>query len=166
MGEAARNFSNPVELQRRIGREITLSQVESIALECLKQIASEGRQATQPELCAATGVGYQQGTLPAILRRLEDKGYITRTFYQRGMQVHITSTGQSTAAPRCTAPHWRNRTDRVQSPAIHTVRQRDHSTASLIEMEARRSGKHMSDFLADLVYIGWHAYQAEKEQEA
>jgi hypothetical protein len=33
----------------------------------------------------------------------------------------------------------------------------------MIEAEARMSGKSHSEFLADLVYIGWHEYQAEKE---
>jgi hypothetical protein len=35
----------------------------------------------------------------------------------------------------------------------------------MIEAEARLLGKSPADFLGDLVYIGWHGYQAEKEEE-
>lgn len=160
MGEVVRAFDGPVSLNRHIG----LTAIESIALECLKQIAREGRQATQPELCAATGAMYQSGTVPAILKRLEQKGYITRKVYQRGFAVSISGTNLSTAEPPNTAPHWRDRTDQVQSPAIHMVRQKMPQASVLIEQEARKLGKPMSDFLADLVYIGWHEYQREGEQ--
>lgn len=151
------------------GKNFTLSNppltaVESIALECLKQIASEGRTATQPELCAATGAGYQTGTVPAILNRLEKKGYITRQVFQRGMIVHIVATGQTTRAPNDQTPHWRLRTDRVPAPAIQHFRERAKPVAAMIEAEARLLGKSLTDFLSDLVYIGWHEYQAEKAE--
>lgn len=99
-----------------------LTAIERIALESLRQIATEGREATQAELCAATGVKYQQGTLPAILKRLEDKGYIKREIFHKGMQVHIVPLGISTARPSCTVPHWRD-IDRDSTPTLprHTI---------------------------------------------
>jgi hypothetical protein len=152
------------DVRRNVNAPLTV--IERIALECLKQIASEGRRATQAELCAATGVNYQTGALPAILRRLEDKGHIKREIYQRGMTICIPSLGVCTAPPQDQSPHWRQRTDRVPSPTIQPVRERAKPVAAMIETEARLLGKSLTDFLADLVYIGWHEYQAEKEAEA
>lgn len=140
-----------------------LTAIENVAYEALKQIANEGRRATQPELCAATGVGYQTGALPAILKRLEEKGHITRQVFQRGMTVCIVETGQCTAAPECTVPHWRSITDRPPTPAIHQVRQHDMSIARWIETEARTKGRNMADFLVELVLRGAQDYRADQE---
>lgn len=142
-----------------------LTPIERIALECLKQIAGDGRQATQAEILAAIG-SQAVATAPGIVRRLEQKGYITRSQFQRGFQVCIVETGQCTTPPHDTSPHWRLRTDRPPTPAIQSVRDRSKPIAALIEAEGRVLGKHHSDWLADLVYIGWHAYQAEKEGSA
>jgi hypothetical protein len=133
-----------------------LTQIESIALESLKQIAMEGRRATQAELCAATGVTYQQGTLPAILGRLETKGYITRKRFQRGFQVWISGTDLATKEPENTAPHWRDRTEGCPAPAIHQIRQRAMPLAQMIETKARALGKPLHEFLIDCVYVGFH----------
>jgi hypothetical protein len=139
-----------------------LTTIERIAMECLRQIASEGRQATLIELCAATGLNYQTGGVPAILKRLEDKGYIKRTVFQKGMIVCIPSLNICTAPPQDKSPHWRQRTERVPTPTIQAVRERNKPIASMIEAEARQLGKAPAEFLADLVYIGWSEYQAEK----
>jgi hypothetical protein len=104
-------------------------------------------------------------TVPGIMRRLEVKGFIKRNIFQRGRQVCIVETGECTAAPPCTAPHWRQRTETTPTPAIQQIRERVPMAAE-IEMEARRLGKHVTEFLADLVYIGWHEYRAEQEREA
>jgi hypothetical protein len=141
-----------------------LSTIESIALECIRQIASEGRRATKAEICAAIGSdNYEGGTVSGVIGRLESKGYIQRETYQRGMKLCIVATGQCTAPPRDTSPHWRLRTESVPTPAIQAVRERNKPVSAMIEAEARQLGKHQADFLADLVYIGWHEYQAEKE---
>ena len=142
----------------------SLTPVEERVLAFCEVAAAEGRP-LEPVDTIMRAIGAQSySTVPGIMRRLEAKGYITREVYQRGRSVCIIATGQCTAPPSNIAPHWRFRTDRVQTPAIQQVRQRMPDTATLIEQEARRSGKHMSDFLADLVYIGWHEYQAEKER--
>jgi hypothetical protein len=141
-----------------------LTPTENIALEALKQIASENRRATKAEICAAIGSdNYEGGTAPGVVNRLEDKGYVTTNRFQRGFQVCIVATGQCTALPTDTTPHWRLRTDSVPTPAIQSVRERSKPIAAMIEAEARLLGKSLSDFLGDLVYIGWSEYQVEKE---
>lgn len=159
-------FSGPAALHREFSAPLTA--IESIALESLKQIASEGRRATQPELCAATGVAYQSGAITGILNRLERKGHITRQIFQRGMIVCIAETGQCTAPPSDTSPHWRlrDRSSDPPAPAIQQTRQRDVSLFTMIEQAARTEGKPITEFLVDLVYIGWHGYAAEREAEA
>ena len=153
----------PVELQRRIGAEIALTPIERRVLSFCQSAAAEGRQ-LEPVETIMKAIGAQSySTVPGIMRRLEQKGYITRTVYQRGRTVCIAATGQCTLPPSNLAPHWRFRTDNVQTPAIQQLRQKMPDAATLIEQEARRLGKHMTDFLGDLVYIGWHAYEAEKE---
>lgn len=158
MGVKSRNFT----LQR-----VGLSATESIALECLKQIASEGRVADQYEICAAIGSGNTNGgTVAGVVNRLVDKGFVERIGgpLQKGMWLKIVATGQITAEPRNKITHWRFRTDRVPSPAIQSVAQKAKPIAAMIEAEARLLGKSLSDFLSDLVYIGWHEYQAEKSE--
>lgn len=145
---------------------VALTPIEQAVLSICRQAAAEGRPLESiEEISARIGV---QGisTVPGIMKRLEAKGCITRNIYQRGRQVCIPETGQCTAAPSCTAPHWRFRTERVPTPAIHTIRERAKPVAAMIETEARLTGKALSEFLADLVYIGWHGYMAEKEAEA
>jgi hypothetical protein len=145
--------------------ECPLTAIESIALECLKQIASEGRQATQPEICAAIGVtNIQSGTVPAVLSRLEQKGYITREYYQRGMMICIRATGQCTIPPANRAPHWRNRVEAVPTPAIQAIRERSQSVAKWMEEKARREGKSLHEFAMDCAYAGAHAIMAEEEE--
>jgi hypothetical protein len=51
----------------------------------------------------------------------------------------------------------------ISAAAIQAVRDRAKPVAAMIEAEARLLGKSLTDFLGDLVYIGWHEYQAEKE---
>lgn len=162
--EAERKFDGNADLYRTFSARPALTAIESIALDRLKQIAAEGQQASQQALAEACNAAHPTGTVPGVLNRLERKGYIIRQYYQRGLQVTITETGQTTAPPPCTAPHWRNRVDRTPTPAIQAIRQRDISTAMQIENEARALGKSVAEFLADLVYIGWHALMAEREQ--
>lgn len=151
---------DPVSIRRDVLAPLTA--VESIAFQAIKQIISEGRQATKAEICAAIGSdNYDGGTVPGIIKRLETKGYVTRSIYQRGFQVCIGD--QCSAAPSDTSPHWRQREAAVPIPAIQAVRQKAPELAALIEREARARNRPLSAFLADLVYIGWHGYQAEME---
>jgi hypothetical protein len=105
----------------------------------------------------ATGVA----TVPGIMKRLEEKGYITRTIYQKGRVVCVN--GVCTAAPKNLAPHWRVRTDRVPAPAIQAVQQRAKPLASMIEAKARSLGKPLHEFLMDCVYVGFHQITQDAE---
>jgi hypothetical protein len=142
----------------------SLTAVERTALDWCKRAAENGEQLTRADVCRAIGSNnHEGGTGPGVLNRLEAKGHIKRTFYQRGLQVCVTETGQCTAPPRNTAPHWRHRTETIPTPAIQGFRERAKPVAAMIEAEARLLGKSLTDFLSDLAYIGWHEYQAEKE---
>lgn len=156
-------YQGPHEVYRR--HSVALSAIEAQVLDICTRAAEEGRPLEPTEIImeqiGANGVA----TVPGVLKRLEAKGLITRNVYQRGRQVCIVATGECTAPPNDTSPHWRlrDRSNDPPAPAIQQLRQRDMSLAMQIEQEARRSGKSMAEFLADLVYIGWHAYQAERD---
>lgn len=156
----------PFDIMREVKARPAMSVIERIATESIRQIAMEGREATQPELCAATGVTYQAGTLPAILARLVKKGYVIRKSYQRGLHLGLVLGDGSvlwTAEPRDKTPHWRYRTEAVPTPAIQSVREKLQTTTMQIEADAQKLGKSLADHLADLVYIGHHAFRAEQE---
>lgn len=148
----------------RLQANMPLSVVERIALaHCVDQ-ARAGRAVTQESIMLAIGSqNTTGGTSAGVLKRLEEKGYITRTAYQRGVQVCIVSTGQCTAPPPCRVPHWRTIKDRVPVPAIHQIRQRDMPLAQWIETEARRIGRDHLDFLQELVRRGTQDYRADQE---
>jgi SOS-response transcriptional repressor LexA len=149
----------------RLAARNPLTPIERTVLERCKEAAAAGERAPSiEELTAAIGAT-GVSTVPGIMNRLEAKGYITRQIYQRGRVVCITETGQCTRPPNDQTPHWRFRTDRVPSPAIQSIRDKAKPVAAMIEAEARLLGKSLPDFLSDLVYIGWHGYQAEKETE-
>jgi DNA-binding MarR family transcriptional regulator len=147
-----------------VRRAIGLSPIERRVLELCEAAAERDQPAPSIEdltvAIGATGVS----TVPGIMKRLEAKGFISRRIYQRGRVVCITATGQSTAEPSNTSPHWRFRIDQPQTPTIQAVREKSKPIAAMIEAEARLTGKPIASFLADLVYIGWHEYQAEKER--
>jgi DNA-binding Lrp family transcriptional regulator len=149
----------------RLSARDMLSPIERRVLEICEQAADDGRELDSIESMAAAIGASGVATVPGIMKRLEAKGYITRTVYQKGRRVCIAATGKCTATPRNTAPHWRMRTEALPTPAIQALRERSKPIAAMIEAEARMSGKSHSEFLADLVYIGWHEYQAEKEIE-
>lgn len=142
-----------------------LTPIEQTVLDRCREAAAAGSLAPSiEELTAAIGAA-GVSTVPGIMNRLEAKGYITRKIYQRGRVICISETGQCTLPPNDQTPHWRFRTDRVPSPAIQSFRDKAKPVSAMIEAEARLLGKSLTDFLSDLVYIGWHEYQAEKEAE-
>lgn len=152
------------------GRSLHLSEPpltdrESRCYEGLKQIASEGRRATQPELCAVVGCDYQTGTLPAIVNELVKKGYIERIGgrLQKGIWIRIVATGQETAQPPNITPHWRLRTESAPAPTIQALAERSKPLAQMIEAKARTLGKPLHEFLIDCVYAGFHAIDGDEE---
>jgi hypothetical protein len=146
--------------------EPPLTQIEDQVLTICKRAAAEGRELDSIEDMRMALGALSYSTVPGVMKRLEAKGYITRQIFQRGRTVCITATGQCTLPPRDQTPHWRVRTERVPAPAIQCLREKAKPVSAMIEAEARLLGKSLSDFLGDLVYIGWHEYQAEKEAEA
>lgn len=132
-----------------------LSPVEKTALALCAERARRQQPITQLDLTIAVGSGNWTGSTAAgILNRLERKGYIERTYYQRGVQVCIVETGECTAPPTNQATHWRDRDEPVQTPPIHELRKYKPHATTIIEREAAASGKAMHDFLQDLVFNG------------
>lgn len=128
----------------------SLTAVERSALERCSQAAETGEQITRAAICQAIGSdNHEGGTGPGVLNRLENKGHIKRTFYQRGVQVCIVASGKCTAPPRNTAPHWRQRD--VATPTIQAIKQRSMTDAGMIEMIAKQTGMAIQDVLAELV---------------
>lgn len=171
MASAARKFEGQADFYRKMGEEFRLSPLENAVFSLCNAAAEDGRQLESNddimealEGCGFTLCAYGGGTIPGIMKRLEAKGAIKRRQFQRGRQVCIVATGKWTAEPNDTSPHWRLRDTPVQSPAIQRLRQSVPKLATQIEQEARKQGRHMSDFLADLVYIGWHEFQREREE--
>lgn len=145
---------------------VPLTATESIALECLKQIANEGREATQAEITSCIGSGNEAGsTATGVVNRLVAKGYVehvTGNPLQRAIWVRIVSTGQATAEPKCTVVHWRYRTELAPAPAIHQIRERNRSLAQMIEAKSRELQKPIHEFLMDCVYAGYHSIAGEE----
>ena len=149
------------EVRRRANEPLTA--IEKHVYELCVVAANEGRELEPTdaimERVGATGVA----TIPGVLKRLEAKGYITRTIYQKGRRVCITASGKCTLPPRNTAPHWRQRKETVPAPAIHHVRERAKPLAHMIEAKARSFGKPLHEFLMDCVYVGFHEICHDQE---
>lgn len=143
-----------------------LTPVEQMVLDICKRAAAEGRELDSIEDMRMELGALSYSTIPGIMKRLEAKGYIERTIYQRGRTVCVVETGQCTAPPKCTVPHWRTCPDRAPSPTIQVVRETNRPIAAQIEAESRILGYSLPDFLAELVKRGWHEYLADKECEA
>ena len=159
-----------VDIRRKFSRDEgdspVLSAVEKTALEFCQRRAAEGKPVTRADIAVAIGSqNLWGGTAPGVLNRLEAKGYITRTYYQRGVQVCIAETGQCTAPPASRATHWRHREEAVQSPPLHQLRQSRPAATKIIEREAALSGHSMQDFLMDLVFNGLELWLEKRENE-
>ncbi len=143
----------PFDVMRDVGGH--LSAAERAALAVCQRFADEAKRITQYDICEAIGSeNWNGGTMAGILNRLEAKGYITRTIYQRGVQICIASTGKCTIPPENQQPHWRLRTDRTPAPAIQSVRQQAPNEAKEIEADARDRGRSLHQHMMDLVLIG------------
>lgn len=137
-----------------------LSASERAALEVCRRFADEGRRITQYDICEAIGSeNWNGGTMAGVLNRLEAKGYITRTIYQRGVQICIAETGKCTFPPDDKTPHWRLRTDRTPAPAIQSVKQQAPNEAKEIEQDARDRGLSYHQHMMDLVLIGHRIFR-------
>lgn len=159
--EIARSIREP----KRRGEPLTA--IESIAMECIRQIVCEVREITQEEITAAVGSENQCGsTATHIVSRLVDKGQVERIGLplQKAIWLRIVATGQQSKQPKNLTVHHSYRTESIPTPTIQKFRECVQSLASIIEIEARRLRKPLPDFIADLAYIGWHEYRAEQER--
>lgn len=143
-----------------------LSPVEKTALCFIREKAMRNEQVTRADIAIAIGSqNLWGGTAPGVLNRLEEKGYITRTYYQRGLQVCDVETGLCTAPPACRATHWRLRTEDTPTPPLHAVRTRSPDLAAVVESEARKANISLPEFLMDLVYNGLELWLEKRENE-
>lgn len=166
MNAPARIPANPVEVRLNVLGQLTF--IEQQVFDICQQAANAGKaMPTNDDIALRIGSrGSGGSTVAGILGRLATKGKIKHDVYQRGRQITIVATGKQTAPPPSLAIHWRKRTDLVPAPSVPIMRQRTPTTSEQIEQEARALGKAVPDFLADLVYIGWAGYLAEKAADA
>jgi len=154
---------NPFEIMRDLASP--LSPIERTVLGYIERAAAQGVILDENSVIAEDLGVQSTSSVSDVLRRLENKGIISRKLYQRGRQVCITATGECTAEPSNLTPHWRFRADSVPAPSVSEIKQRMPKTATTMEAEARLLGKSLNEFLCDLVYCGWHDYQARKDDE-
>lgn len=138
---------------------IALPPAEASLLAALTDAADRGLSCpTNEELSDMLGLSALSAP-PQIMDRLRRRGLIEVQRYQKERRVKIVATGNQTAEVRTPAPHWRDRPRDVPAPAVHAVRAQRPDTARDIMTTAQKLGRAPSDFLADLVWIGWAAWQ-------
>lgn len=144
---------------------------------CIADVAAGRALRTNEEIAALIGAD-GVATVPGILKRLEDAGYIKREIYQRGRVVCIHACGNSqrprseqraavekcTLPPPCTVPHWSTIKDRVPTVAIQTLRTFDEDAARWIDETARRLRRDARDLIAECVARGIREIQAEESE--
>lgn len=101
-------------------------------------------------------------TSTTIVKRLENWGLIRVERYQRERRVTIVKTGKATAEVRTKAPHWRHRPQGIPAPAAAQIKTRSPDIFAEIQVAANREGRAVSDFLADLAWMGWNAYREDR----
>jgi hypothetical protein len=155
-----------INLRKDMRGATALSPVEQTALDFIRARAAAGETVTRADIAIAIGSqNLWGGTAPGVLNRLEAKGYITRTFYQRGLQVCDVKTGKCTAPPQSRATHWRHREEKVATMAGDEIKRRNHPVGVLIEMEARREGKSLQDFQMQLLINGLELWLEKREND-
>lgn len=158
--------TNVVSIRQQISDSPPLSPVENTALEFCRSRALAGLPVTRADIAIAIGSqNLWGGTAPGVLNRLEQKGYITRTYYQRGVQVCDVESGLCTAPPACRATHWRHREQDVQSPPVHQLRESNPKMTRIIEHEATAAGIPLHVFLMDLVANGLELWLEKREND-
>jgi hypothetical protein len=86
-----------------------ISPIDAIVYSAIAQAAERGEPCPNNDLILDL-TGWSSLSSPRkVLLRLEKRGLVRNRSFQHGRQVQITSTGHSTAPPRCQATHWRHR---------------------------------------------------------
>lgn len=145
----------PRWLQTREMPSFNRDEAKSQILACLTAAAEKGDICpTADELQEISGVG-SVATTVALMHVLEEEGAIKVDRYQRSRKVTILATGQSTAQPNDTSPHWRERPRELPAPTVAAI-QRDRPTiAAEIFARAKAKGRSPQEYLTDLVWLGW-----------
>jgi hypothetical protein len=131
---------------------------QRVVLKAIVAAARAGARApTADDLLALLPHRESVSTTVNIIQALEARGMIKVERYQRSRRI-ILPSGKATAMPTNTTPHWRDRPRNIPSPARAAIERRPEP-AEAIMAEARKAGRAPQDFLADLVWIGWQAYQ-------
>lgn len=137
---------------------------EDVILNALVQAAEVGSPCpTADDLSDLIGSSSVSTTV-GIMQRLEKRGIIKIERYQRERRVTIVKTGAKTAQVKTPVPHWRDRPRAVPSPAFEVVRRRDPEASQALMVAARHEGRALSDFLADMVWLGFQQYRAIQSQ--
>lgn len=137
--------------------ETLMSPREAAVYRMLAEAAAHGRECpSNDDLCAVLACPSSSTPADAITR-LERKGLIRVQRYQRARRVQIVVSGDWTAEPGNTAPHWRDRPKGkdMPTPAAHHVQRREPDISAQIAVWASRRGVKLVDALADLVFVGW-----------
>lgn len=106
------------------------------------------------------------GTVSDILRRLERKGVIKVESFQRGRKVWVARMEKWTAAPPCTAPHWRDvyRESRGKTPTVPPARIATVANVAMtVNQIMRERNLPMVEAQVLLMSYGVGAYLSERE---
>lgn len=140
------------------------SETAELVMEVIRKAAGEGIQMPSNDDIAAE-LGLQgSSTVPGIVNRLEARGLIKVDRYQRSRRVTIVATGESTAMPKNTSPHWRQRPCNLPTPSLPAIRRKNQDITQRIMVAARREQRDFVQFLADMVWLGFEQYEAEKAE--
>lgn len=145
-----------------------LTPVERQIYEMCVTAANEGRELDSTEIMATRIGANSFSTVPGILKRLERKGWITRSVFQKGRQVCIVQSGRCTIAPPDQTPHWRLIVDRSKdsTPTIarHTIAQTVPALMTYLDRMMREENLTLQAAQIMLMSRGMAHREAEKNQ--
>lgn len=143
-----------------------LTPVEQRIYEMCVAAANEGRELDSTEVMATKIGANSFSTVPGILKRLERKGWISRSVFQKGRQVCIKASGRCTVAPRDQTPHWRLIVERSKdsTPTLprHTVAHNMPTLMSYIDRMMREENLTLQGAQITLMARGMQHREAER----
>lgn len=145
-----------------------LTPVERRVYEICVAAADSGRPLDSTEDMGAAIGATSFSTVPGILKRLERKGWIRRSVFQKGRQVCITASGRCTTAPHDQTPHWRivyNRS-RDSTPTLprHSVAQTVPTLMAYLDKMMREENLTLEDAQMALMARGMQHRETERSQ--
>jgi SOS-response transcriptional repressor LexA len=147
---------------------LELTPIERSIYEMCVAAANENRPLDSTEVMAEAIGANSYSTVPGILKRLEKKGWITRSVFQKGRQVCITATGRCTVPPRDQTPHWRliyaKSKDSTPTLPRHTVAQTVPGLMAYIEKMMREENLTFQTAQVALMSMGVQLRETERNQ--